>query len=90
VELASDGITVNNIAPGRIDTARIRYLDKARAQAQGITEEAAKAASITQIPLGRYGMPDEVANMAVFLASDKASYVTGTTIPVDGGMLKGT
>jgi 3-oxoacyl-[acyl-carrier protein] reductase len=90
VELASDGITVNNIAPGRIDTARIRYLDKARAQAQGITEEEAKAASITQIPLGRYGMPEEVANMAVFLASDKAAYVTGTTIPVDGGMLKGT
>lgn len=90
VELAPDGITVNNIAPGRIDTDRIRYLDKARAQAQRITEEEAKAAAVTQIPLGRYGMPEEVANMAVFLASDKAAYITGTTIPVDGGMLKGT
>ena len=90
VELASDGITVNNIAPGRIDTARIRYLDKARAQAQGITEEEAKAASLKLIPLGRYGTPEEVANLAVFLASDKAAYMTGCTISVDGGMLKGT
>lgn len=89
-ELASDSITVNNIAPGRIDTARIRYLDNARAQAQGITHEEAKAAAIKQIPLGRYGMPEEVANLAVFLASDKAAYITGTTMSVDGGMLKGT
>ena len=50
VELAPDGISVNNIAPGRIDTARIRYLDNARAQAQGITEAEAREASIKQIP----------------------------------------
>ncbi|HST05872.1 MAG TPA: SDR family oxidoreductase [Chloroflexia bacterium] len=88
VELAPYGITVNNIAPGRFDTDRIRYLDKARAQIQGTTEAEAKAASITQIPLGRYGQPEELANLAVFLASDKAAYITGTTIQVDGGMMK--
>jgi 3-oxoacyl-[acyl-carrier protein] reductase len=89
VELAPHGITVNSIAPGRIDTERIRQLDRSRAQAQGITEEQARQANLAQIPLGRYGSPDDIANLAVFLASDKASYITGTTIQVDGGMLKG-
>lgn len=88
-ELAPDGITINNIAPGRFDTARIRELDQARAHAQGITEEQARQAAITQIPLGRYGRPEEFAYLAAFLASDKAAYITGTTIQIDGGMVKG-
>jgi 3-oxoacyl-[acyl-carrier protein] reductase len=87
-EFAPFGITVNNIAPGRIDTGRVRSLDMSRANAQGISEEEARAAMVAQIPLGRYGEPEEVANLAVFLASDKAAYITGTTIQVDGGMLK--
>jgi 3-oxoacyl-[acyl-carrier protein] reductase len=87
-ELAPFGITVNNIAPGSIDTERIRKLDRARAKARGITEEEARKASQAQIPLGRYGTAEEVANLAVFLASDKASYITGTTTQVDGGLVK--
>ncbi|MDQ3930282.1 MAG: SDR family oxidoreductase [Chloroflexota bacterium] len=88
VELAPYGITVNSIAPGRIDTARIRDLDHARAEVLGVTEAEARKMAMAQIPLGRYGTPEEVANLAVFLASDKASYITGTTIQVDGGMVK--
>lgn len=89
VELAPYGITVNNIAPGRLSTQRIRQLDRNRAAALGITEEEASRAALSQIPLGRYGDPEELGNLAVFLASDKASYITGTTIQVDGGMIKG-
>lgn len=87
-ELAPYGITVNSIAPGRIDTARIRDLDRARAEVLGVTEAEARKLAMEQIPMGRYGSPEEVANLAVFLASDKASYITGTTIQVDGGMVK--
>jgi 3-oxoacyl-[acyl-carrier protein] reductase len=88
-ELAPHGITVNNIPPGRIDTERVRSLDRNRANALGISEEEAKRAQIENIPLGRYGEPPELAALAVFLASDKASYITGTTIQVDGGLVKG-
>jgi 3-oxoacyl-[acyl-carrier protein] reductase len=88
-ELAPHGITVNNIAPGRIDTDRVRSLDRNRASAVGISEEEAKRAQMQNIPLGRYGEPTELAALAVFLASDKASYITGTTIQVDGGLVKG-
>ena len=88
-ELGPFGITVNSIAPGRIDTERIRQLDRARAAAAGTTEQEASDYFISQIPLGRYGKPEELANLAVFLASDKASYITGTTIQVDGGLFKG-
>ncbi len=89
VELAPYGVTVNNIAPFRAATDRTRQLDRARAAAQGITEEQARQAVAAQIPLGRYGSPEDVANLAVFLASDKASYITGATIQIDGGAVKG-
>jgi 3-oxoacyl-[acyl-carrier protein] reductase len=89
VELAPFNITVNNIAPGRISTDRIRQLDKARAEATGSTEAEVRKAAEAQIPLGRSGRPEELAYLAVFLASDKAAYITGTTIQVDGGMIKG-
>ncbi|MEO6458206.1 MAG: SDR family oxidoreductase [Chloroflexia bacterium] len=88
-ELAPFGITVNSIAPGRINTERIRQLDRARASASGTTEQEVEDYFISQIPIGRYGEPEELANLAVFLASDKASYITGTTIQVDGGLFKG-
>lgn len=88
VELAPYGVTVNNIAPGRISTNRTRELDQARAAAQGTTEEQVHTTLSSQIPMGRYGEPDDVAHLAVFLASDKAAYITGTTIQVDGGMVK--
>jgi 3-oxoacyl-[acyl-carrier protein] reductase len=87
-ELARDGITVNNIAPGRFDTARIRQLDQARAEVRGTTEEQARSEAIAGIPAGRYGSPEEFGFLAAFLASDKAAYITGTTIQIDGGMVK--
>ncbi len=89
VEFAPFSITVNNIAPGRISTARIKQLDQARATATGMTEDEVHKWFEAQIPVGRYGLPEELAYLAVFLASDKAAYITGTTIQVDGGMVKG-
>ncbi|MDQ6693796.1 MAG: SDR family oxidoreductase [Chloroflexota bacterium] len=87
-ELAPYGITVNNIAPGRVSTARTKQLDEARAAKEGISVAEAHNLNVGQIPLGRYGTPQEVANMVVFLAADKSSYVTGTTISVDGGLTR--
>jgi 3-oxoacyl-[acyl-carrier protein] reductase len=88
VELAPHNITVNNIATGRFDTARIRSLDANRAHTLGISEQEARDQAIAQIPANRYGDPAEMAHLVVFLASDKAAYITGTTIQIDGGMLK--
>ncbi len=81
-EIAPLGITVNCIAPGRILTDRLRSI----AELSGEPIERALKALETDIPLGRMGAPDELAALAVFLASERASYVTGTVIPVDGGM----
>jgi 3-oxoacyl-[acyl-carrier protein] reductase len=89
VELAPFGITVNNIAPGSFDTDRIRHLLEYQAQASGAPVEQIRKGAEAQIPLRRYGRPEELAYLAVFLASDKASFITGTTIQIDGGMIKG-
>jgi 3-oxoacyl-[acyl-carrier protein] reductase len=78
-ELGPDGITVNTIGPGRIDTERLRSLVPA-----GFSE-----ADLEPVALGRVGTPAEIANVVCFLASDRASYVTGTLLPVDGGLLNG-
>ena len=78
-ELGPKGITVNSIAPGRIATERIRDV-----YPNGPTAE-----DLETIPLRRLGEPGEVAAVACFLASDQASYVTGTLIPVDGGLTRG-
>ena len=86
-ELAPHNILVNCVAPGRIDTERVRELDQANATARGITYEEARAEQERAIPLGRYGTPEEFASVVAFLASNKASYITGTTIYVDGGSL---
>jgi 3-oxoacyl-[acyl-carrier protein] reductase len=88
-ELAPNGITVNLIVPGRIATSRLASLDAAAAQRSGRSAEEVEAASRAAIPVGRYGRPEEFASVAVFLASPQASYVTGTTVRVDGGFIRG-
>lgn len=83
-ELAPQGILVNVIAPGRIDTERIAELDQAAAQRSGKAVEDVRQASIASIPLGRLGRPEELANLVVFLASQAGSYISGQAIMVDG------
>jgi 3-oxoacyl-[acyl-carrier protein] reductase len=83
-ELAPQGILVNVIAPGRIDTERIAELDQANATKSGKTIEDVRKASVASIPLGRLGRPEELANLVVFLASEAGSYITGQAITVDG------
>lgn len=84
-EVAADGVTVNVVLPGRISTERIAELDMANAKQSGKTVEEVAKVSVATIPAGRLGDPQEFANVIAFLASDKASYVTGTKIRVDGG-----
>lgn len=88
-EVAKHGITVNMILPGRIDTDRVRELDGIKAKNTGASVATVQEASRNDIPAGRYGRPEEFAAVATFLASAQASYVTGSSIRVDGGMIKG-
>jgi len=86
-EVARDGITVNMVSPGRIDTDRVRTLDESRAKAQGIDYAQFRASFEESIPAGRYGTPRDVGTLVRFLASDDAGYITGQSIIVDGGMV---
>jgi 3-oxoacyl-[acyl-carrier protein] reductase len=85
-EVAKDGITANIILPGRIATARVATLDDARAKREGRSVEEVAAESAATIPVGRYGKPEEYADVVAFLASTRAAYITGSVIRVDGGM----
>ncbi len=87
-ELASDGILVNTIGPGRISTARSQSMDASKAEAMGVSVEEVRGQVESQIPLGRYGTPEELARVAAFLASPANSYVTGQAILVDGAMVR--
>lgn len=87
-EVAKDGITVNMVLPGRIHTDRTGQLDAANAKAQGKTIEQITEAMLASIPAGRYGRVDEFADVVCFLASERASYVTGSMIRVDGGAVR--
>ncbi len=84
-ELAGDGIRVNNLVPGRIDTDRVAQLDAVTSQKTGLSMEEVKARSLTSIPLGRYGTIDDFGAAGAFLLSPAASYITGATLRVDGG-----
>src|SRR5438445_13632270 len=87
-DLAKDGVRVNCVQPGRIFTERFQQLDNATARRQDPTPDEIRAHyEKNVIPLGRYGKPEEFAAAVVFLASPKASYITGTSLQVDGGML---
>jgi 3-oxoacyl-[acyl-carrier protein] reductase len=88
-EVARHGVTVNMILPGRIETDRLLELDAAKAAKTGMSADAVRKASHDDIPAGRYGMPEEFAAVATFLASQQASYVTGAQIRVDGGLVRG-
>jgi 3-oxoacyl-[acyl-carrier protein] reductase len=87
-QLATKGILVNGIMPGYAMTDRVTELIKLRARAKAITEKEAEMEMTRNIPLGRIGNPEEVANVAIFLASSLSTYVTGAMIPVDGAYLK--
>jgi 3-oxoacyl-[acyl-carrier protein] reductase len=90
LELAPHGILVNNVCPGSHATDRLRALAAARAAKSGRSAEDELQAMAAAIPLGRLGRPDELASVAVFLCSERASYITGSTILVDGGAYRGT
>lgn len=82
-ELGPSGVRVNGLLPGRVATERVAELDAASDD-----PAAARAAAIASIPLGRYGEPEEFGRAAAFLLSPAASFVSGTMLPVDGGMLR--
>jgi 3-oxoacyl-[acyl-carrier protein] reductase len=86
-EVGKEGITVNIVVPGRIATSRVAALDNAKAKHEGRSAEAVAAESQGAIPLGRYGKPEEYADVVAFLASERAAYITGSVIRVDGGLI---
>lgn len=88
-ELAKDNILINSVCPGRIDTDRARKLNQARAERLKRPVEEINKEMAGEIPLGRYGTADETGNLIVFLASERASYITGTSILIDGGLVRG-
>jgi len=88
-ELAKDKILINNVCPGRIDTERAQKLNKARAERLKRSVEEINREMAAEVPLGRYGTAEETADLIVFLGSERASYITGTTIQIDGGLVRG-
>lgn len=87
-EVAAEGITVNNILPGYTRTERLDELAGMMAENQGISPDEFRSKWEKDIPMGRLGEPREFAALAAFLVSERASYITGTSIPVDGGWIR--
>lgn len=89
-ELAPNGIRVNNLIPGRILTDRVNQLDQSAAQRRGTTIEEVRAQFVKTVPLGRLGTTEDFGNAGAFLLSPAASYITGATLRVDGGLVRST
>jgi 3-oxoacyl-[acyl-carrier protein] reductase len=87
-QVAADGITINNVAPGYTRTDRVLDLARARAAGGEQTVEEVLTGTAADVPLGRMGQPDELAALVAFLASERAGYITGATIQVDGGYVR--
>lgn len=87
-EVAADGVTVNILVPGRIETERVAMTDDAIAEKEGISPADVRKRSFATIPLGRYGKVEEFAAAAAFVASEQAAYMTGTMVRVDGGIVR--
>lgn len=87
-ELAADGVRVNNLIPGRIDTERVAQLDAGASKRLGIPVEQVREQSISKIPLRRLGTIEEFGAAGAFLLSPAASYITGASLRVDGGMMR--
>jgi 3-oxoacyl-[acyl-carrier protein] reductase len=89
-EFAREGVTINALLPGHILTDRQVHLAKVRAEKEGISTEQALALNQAAIPLGRFGRPEEIGDAAAFLCSERAAYITGTSLQVDGGVIQST
>ena len=87
-ELASSGILVNTVCPGAFETERHIALTQKRAAQEGISVEEANKKRAKEIPVGRFGRPEEFGDLVAFLASERAGYITGTAIQIDGGVVK--
>ncbi|WP_454857201.1 SDR family oxidoreductase [Rhizobium binxianense] len=87
-EVGRDGITANIVLPGRIATGRIVFLDEQKAKRENRPVEEVTAESTGSIPVGRYGRPQEYGDTVAFLASPRASYITGSVIRIDGGLIQ--
>lgn len=87
-QMAPHGVTCNMVLPGRVETGRTEAIDRATADALGVSVEEARRRSIATIPAGRYGKPSEFAALVAFLASEQAAYITGSQLRVDGGAIR--
>jgi 3-oxoacyl-[acyl-carrier protein] reductase len=87
-EVATDGVTVNNVLPGYTRTERVDQLNASRASSEGVSVEEIQKRIEAQIPMRRLGEPREFGAMVAFLASERASYITAQSIPVDGGWIR--
>jgi len=87
-EIAADGVTVNSVLPGSIHTNRLEEVSRMQAQHHGDNPDEAINSRISRIPTGRLGRPEEMADLVAFLASDRAGFINGLSIPLDGGQLR--